>query len=53
VVNIVAIGTIDVIAAIDAIAYMDDNADGKANGIANHDMTKQENIYVGGMTSYA
>ena len=51
-VNIAAIGTIDVIAAIDAIAYMDDNADAKANVIANHDMPKQEIIYVGWMTSY-
>ena len=47
------IGTIDVIVAIDVIADMDHNADAKANVIANHDMPKQENIYVGWMTSYA
>ena len=31
---------------------MDDNADAKANVIANHDMPNQEIIYVGWMTSY-
>ena len=50
--TIADIGTIDVIAAIDAIADMDNDADAKANVIANHDMPKQENIYVGWMTSY-
>ena len=31
---------------------MDDNADAKANVIANHDMQNKENICVGWMTSY-
>ncbi len=51
--TIANIGIIDVIDAIDTIADMDDNADAKANVIANHDMPKQENIHVGWMTSYA
>ena len=41
------IATIDIIAAIDSIAEMFDNADAEANVVANHDMPKQEIIYVG------